>query len=238
MKFIFKSIAVICFTTIAILGQTSCSVAQVQAPDPTNFVQNITINIDGLGNAKWEATTRMNQAQWEAFKAGPLVNDPSITKRNMERSMSAYVIEDFNREVDDMNRTMKITLTIKAAAQYDGNGNWEYRLGSKNPEVTKLADNAYMATSNMVSGSSLIQQIYKIYFPKGASNIQQQTDPFGNAMFTYSAGRGMLSYLSWNNILGAILIIAAAFLFLKPRRQQLNLLLHDDRIAKSPSSPQ
>jgi len=225
MKFILKIFAVICFMLIAVVCQTGNSFAQVQAMDPTNEVQEFDIKLDKFGDATYEVSEKMTQAQWENFKSGPLANDPSVKKRDLERSMSTYVIEDFNRTLEEMNRTVKLTFKVKALAQYDGGGKWELKLNSKSPQIVKLADNAYMLTSNIYYGTSLVQQIQKLYFPGGASNIEQTADSFGNTVFTYSKGGGISSYFAWNNILGAILIIAAIVLLLrKQQRQQLSLL--------------
>lgn len=234
MKFIFKSTAITCLTIINILVITSLSFAQVAAPDPTSLVQDFTIKIDKLGNANVELSQKMDQAQWEMFKQGPLANDPSTTRRDMERSMSMYVMENFNRTLDDMNRTVKMTLDLKAAAQYDGNGNWEFKWGVKNPVVTKLSDNSYMMTSNTYMGNALVQQVYKLFFPAGASNVQQTTDSFGKPVFTYSSGGGFFSFLTWTNILGGILILVAIVLFVRQKpTQKLSLLQTDQRIANT-----
>jgi hypothetical protein len=218
MKLISKIAASVCIIAVVLMAQTGNSFAQVQAPDPVNHSQQITIKIDNLGDATWETDDDMNQAQWENFKNSQLMNDPSISKRNMERSLSTYVLEDFNRTVDEMNRSLKMTFKVKAQAQYNGNGNWTLKLDSKNPQVSKLADNSYMLISNMYSGNMLIQQTTKIFFPDGASNIQQSTDSFGKALFTYSKGGGLLSYFSWNNILGVLLIAAAIFLAMRQQK--------------------
>jgi len=218
MKVISKIAATIGGAFIALTAETNISFAQVQAPDPVNLTQQLTVKIDNLGDAAWEIDQNMTQAQWENFKNSQLMNDPSIAKRNMERSLSTYVLEDFNRTVDEMNRAVKMTFKVKAAAQYNGNGNWTFKLDSKNPQVSKLADNSYMLISNMYVGNALVQQTSKIYFPDGASNIQQTTDSFGKALFTYSKGGGLLSYFTWNNILGVLLIAAAIFLAVRQQK--------------------
>jgi hypothetical protein len=220
MKLISKIATSVCIIAVALLAQTGNLFAQVQAPDPVNHSQQITIKIDNLGDGTWETDDNMNQAQWENFKNSQLMNDPSISKRNMERSLSTYVIEDFNRTVDEMNRSLKMTFKVKAEAQYNGNGNWTLKLDSKNPQVSKLADNSYMLISNMYAGNMLIQQTTKIYFPDGAGNIQQTTDSFGKALFTYTKGGGLMSYLSWNNILGVLLILGAIFLAARQQQKQ------------------
>ena len=218
MKVISKIAATIGGAFIALTAETNISFAQVQAPDPVNLTQQLTVKIDNLGDAAWEIDQNMTQAQWENFKNSQLMNDPSIAKRNMERSLSTYVLEDFNRTVDEMNRAVKMTFKVKAAAQYNGNGNWTFKLDSKNPQVSKLADNSYMLISNMYVGNALVQQTSKIYFPDGASNIQQTTVSFGKALFTYSKGGGLLSYFTWNNILGVLLIAAAIFLAVRQQK--------------------
>jgi hypothetical protein len=218
MKLISKIATSICFIAVVLMAQTGNSFAQVQAPDPVNLQQTIIVKIDNLGDAAYEFDQNMTQAQWENFKNSTLVNDPSIARRNMERSMSTYVIEDFNRTTDDMNRSVKMTFKVKAMAEYNGNGNWTFKLDSKNPQVSKLADNSYMLISNMYMGNALTQQTIKLYFPDGASNIQQTTDSFGKALFTYSKGGGLMSYLSWNNILGVLLIAAAVFLVIRQQK--------------------
>jgi hypothetical protein len=190
--------------------------SQVTPEDPTSLVQEFNVNLDKLGNATVELTQKMTASQWESFKQSQIYNDPAMAKRDMERSMSTYVVDDFKRDMDDMNRQVKLTLKVLSYAQYKGNGHWSLKIDSKNPQVTKLTDNAYMITGNAVMGNSLVQQIYKIYFPSNSSNVMQTTDEFGKAIFTYDAGGGVLSYAKWNNILGILLILVAIFFFVKP----------------------
>ena len=201
-------------TAIVAVTVTTSAFSQVAAQDPTSQTQEFDIKIDKLGDATLELSTKMNQAQWENFKQGPLVNDPSISKRDMERNMSTYVLEDFKRDIDDMNRAVKISVKLKAFAAYNGNGKWSLMLGTKDPQVTKLSDNSYMSTSNTMMNGLLVQQIYKISFPEGAKDIQQSTDSFGKAIFTYTSGGGVAAIFKWNNIAGALLIIAAVVVFL------------------------
>jgi hypothetical protein len=218
MKLISKIAAYICCAAIALTALNNNAFCQVQAQDPVALNQQLTIKIDNLGDATWELTQNMTQSQWESWKNSTIATDPSIAKRNMERTLSTYEIEDFNRDVDEMNRSAKMTFKVKAMAQYNGNGNWTFKLDSKNPQVSKLADNSYLMTSNMYLGSVLVQQTVKLFFPDGASNIQQSSDSFGKAIFTYSKGGGLLSYFTWNNILGILLIAAAILLVLKQQK--------------------
>lgn len=219
MKTINKMMAtVIIFLSLTIIKSTSYS--QVTPEDPTSLVQEFTVNLDKLGNATMELTQKMTASQWENFKQSQIYNDPAMAKRDMERSMSTYIVDDFKRDMDDMNRQVKLTLKVLSYAQYKGNGHWSLKIDSKNPQVTKLTDNAYMITGNAIVGNSLVQQIYKIYFPSNSSNVTQTTDEFGKAIFTYDAGAGVMSYAKWNNILGILLILAAIFFFVKPIENQ------------------
>ena len=189
--------------------------AQVTPEDPTNLVQEFVININNLGDANMELTQKMDASQWQYFKQSPIFNDPSITKRDLERSMATYLIEDFKRDLDEMNRSVKLSMKVKSYAQYKGNGHWSLKIDSKDPRVTKLTDKAYMITGNAIMGNGLVQQIFKIYFPGNANDVTQTTDEFGKAIFKYDAGGGFASYFTWNNIVGALLILASIFFLLK-----------------------
>ena len=90
MKIIYNSIKTTFLAILALALFAGTSFAQ-DLQDPTQQVQQFNLKIDKLGDGALELTTKMTQAQWESFKQGPLVNDPSITKRNMERSMSASI---------------------------------------------------------------------------------------------------------------------------------------------------
>jgi len=220
MKIAYKKLSGSILIILCLLVITSYSYSQVTPEDPTSLVQEFTVNLDKLGNATMVLTQKMNASQWTTFKTSQVYTDPSIAKRDMERSMSTYVIDDFKRDMDEMNRQVTLTLKVISYAQYKGNGQWSLKIDSKNPQVTKLTDKAYMITGNAYMGNSLVQQIFKIYFPGGASDVTQTTDEFGKAIFTYNAGGGLASYIKWNNIVGIILILAAAFLFIKSQQQQ------------------
>lgn len=216
MKTTYKGITkkVIIFLMITVIKLNAYS--QVTAQDPTSLVQQFTVNLDKLGNAKLEVDQKMNATQWEYFKQAAIYNDPSITKRDLERSMSIYDVQDFKRDVDDVNRTVKLGVTVNGYARYNGNGQWVLKIDSKDPQVTKLTDNSYMITGNTLLGAGLVQQIYKIYFPSTASDVKQTTDEFGKAIFTYNSGNGFTSYLKWNNITGFILLLIAVYFVIKP----------------------
>lgn len=220
MKTINKKIAVFLVASLSLTLVTGTLFAQATPEDPTTLVQEFTINIDKLGNANEVLTEKMTASQWGSFKASQIYNDPALSKRDLERSMSTYVIDDFKRDLDEMNRQVTLSLKVLSYVQYKGNGQWSMKIDSKNPQVTKLTDNAYMITGNAVLGNNLVQQLYKIYFPSSAGAVTQTTDEFGKAIFTYNLGGGVVSYMKWNNITGLVLILAALFFVVRNQRSQ------------------
>ncbi len=202
-------------TVVATIIAALCLTTVRAQQDPTQQVQQFDIHINNLGDASYEVSEKMTQMQWENFKQGPLVNDPSITRRDMQRGMSAYVIEDFKRDIDEMNRTVKMDFKVKAISSYKGDGKWEMKLDSKDAQITKLSDKSFMITSNAVFNGQLTQQVFKVFFPGTASNIQQTTDSFNKTIFTYKDGGGILSIFVWNNVVGILLILAAGASFLR-----------------------
>lgn len=189
--------------------------AQMGQADPTTLTQEIDYHLDELGDARMELRMKMNAAQWQAFKASPVASNPSVFKRNMEREMSAYVLQDFKTELEEDARASLTTLKAKNTATYKGKGKWEVKLGLKNPNVTAVSDNCYLITGNLASGSGVIHQIQKMFFPEGASDIRQDTDSFGNAIFTYrldveKSGINMLS------ILGGLFCLSGVLLYFLP----------------------
>src|SRR5579862_873525 len=206
-----KNLIFTCLSVVSVLLVRG----QVPQQDPTNLTQEFSIK---LGDATVELTQKMNAAQWENFRQSALMNDVAIAKRDLDRSMSTYLLDDFKREIDEMNRSVKMTVTIRGYAKYDGGGNWEVKSDTKNPQVTKLTDNAYMIIGNAAYSGQLVQQITKVFFPDGSANVQQSTDAFGSTIFTYKLGGGVESLASWNNIVGLLLILAAIGLFIKGSR--------------------
>jgi hypothetical protein len=221
MKTIFLNKNMIC-SFLAILTIFQLATSNVSAQDANSRTDEYTIRLNKLGDAQIEVSEKMTESQWQYFKQSPLMTDVSIAKRNMESSMSAYVIEDFKRDIDEVNRIAKMSFTIKAESQYDGNGSWEVKTEYKNPHVEKLTDKEYMMTDNFSDGGEIVNENIKVFFPDGAKDVQQTTDEFGKTKFTYKLSGGTTSYMSWNNILGVLLILSAIFFFVrKPQTEHI-----------------
>ena len=166
--------------------------SQAFSQDVTDLTDENTYKINNLGDAQYEETIKMTESQWQFFKRSPLMTDVSIAKRNIEYSLSTYVIEDFKRDIDEVNRIVKLSFTVKAEALYDGDGNWEVRTNYKNPQIEKLTDKEYMISLNTYEMGGLVHENIKILFPNGAKDVQQTTDEFGKTKFTYKLGGGTL----------------------------------------------
>lgn len=179
-----------------------------QQQDPTGLNQELDFHIDKLGDANLELRMKMTAAQWQAFKASPVAKNPGIFKRDMERQMSSIILEDLKTELDEDTRTSTTKIKARGMAQYKGNGKWEVKMDMKNPNVTKVSDNCYLLTGNIVSGGVLIQQLQKIFLPDDASDIKQDTDTFGNAIITYEMNTEP-SKFNIPTIAGIILMLGA-----------------------------
>jgi len=180
-----------------------------QQIDPTAVTQEIDYRIDRYGDAHMELRQKMTAAQWQNFKSGAIAQNPSVFKRDLERSMTTLLLEDFKNELKEDSRTSVTQLTARSMAVYKGNGKWELKLDSKSPNITKISDNVYMMTNNLMAGGNVIQQLQKIFFPAGASQIKQDTDNYGNAVFTYmlEVETSAINFLLW---LGIVLMAGGA----------------------------
>ena len=164
----------------------SVAASAQQQFDPTAITQEFDYKIDKYGDAQLELRQKMTALQWQNFKAGPIAKNPSIFKRDMERSMAALLLEDFSNELNENDRSTITRITARNMAIYKGSGKWELKLDVKNPNITKISDHVYLMTNNLMSGGNIIQQLQKIFLPEKASNIRQDTDTYGNAIFTYT----------------------------------------------------
>ena len=194
----------------------NCSLSAQQQYDPTSITQEIDYKIDELGDARLEFRQKMTASQWLDFKAGAIARNPSIFKRDLERSMTNVLLEDFKNELNEENRSSITQITARNVATYKGSGKWEFKLGTKEPNVTKISDHVYLLTGNIASGSNIIQQLQKISFPERAYNIKQDTDTYGNAIFMYMLDVEKSSF-NLLLILGIALLLAGAAWMFVPR---------------------
>ena len=197
------------FLLMLLLLFSSKAGAQQQI-DPTAITQEIDCKIDNYGDARMVLRQKMTAMQWQYFKASPIATNPSIFKRNLERSMTTIQLEDFKNAMDEDTRSSITQVTALSMATYKGNGKWELKLNMKNPNITQISDRVYMITNNMMSGGNIIQQLQKIFFPENASQIKQDTDIYGNATFTYMLNVEESSFNYFLLFLGIVVLLAGA----------------------------
>jgi hypothetical protein len=177
---------------------------------------NVKWTLSPLGDAHIEASSNMDAAQWDSYKR-MIGNNADLLKRQMERAFPGFFLQNFSYKEDVMNRGWTLAFDALGMSRVNSKGSWEVDLNSKNPDVTKLSDRNYVLTSNYANQGALTQEIDNVSFPDAASNIRQDKDAFGKAMFIYaaspSAGSG-----SWLTLgLGLLLTVIGALMLVRAK---------------------
>lgn len=168
--------------------------------------------LNSVGDAHIEASSSLDASGWDYYKK-TIGNNPDILKRQMERAFPGLFLQDFSYKEDVMNRGWTLSFDALGLSKINSKGQWEVDLNSKNPDITKLADKNYVLTSNYNSQGSLIQEVDNINFPAAASDIKQDKDAFGKALFIYSSSPGT-GMGGWLTLVLGILLTAAGLLML------------------------
>ncbi|HVM90059.1 MAG TPA: hypothetical protein VMT76_17865 [Puia sp.] len=175
---------------------------------------NVKWTLSPLGDAHVETNMTMDAAQWDNYKK-MVGNNADILKRQMERAFPGYFLQNFNYKEDVMNRGWTLSFDALGLSRINSKGLWQIDLNSKNPDVTKLSDKNYVLTSNYATGNSLMQEIDNISFPDGASDVKQDKDAFGKALFIYASSPGG-GYGGWITLIfGIVLLLVGALLFFR-----------------------
>jgi hypothetical protein len=189
------------------------------------------ITMDDLGNAAVEVTMKLNASQWDMYKKN-IGNNTSVIKRSMETALPKYYLSNFNYSEDQMERTYKIKFNLAGLTTVNGNGKWEGKLDSKDPDITKLSDREFVMASNMMMNGTLFQVTEKIHLPPDAEGAKIEKDSFGKAVLTYSTGGGMMSKATL--FIGIALMLAGGGLFFKNRqssKSKLRVINKEEAIA-------
>lgn len=181
------------------------------------FKVTLEFTLDEKGNSKVIYGSKMNAGQWDNFKRS-MGNNQSLLKREIERSLPAFFLSDFEYKEDAMDRSYSLSFNAAGVAKINSKGKWVVDLETKNPDVTKLSDNTFMMITESSSGGQLIQITNKLIFPESASNIKEEKDSFGKAIFTFDmgGGSGMGKALNYG---GIGLIVAGLLMGWKKSRQ-------------------
>ena len=171
--------------------------------------QKIDMAIDALGNAKLNISMTMNASQWQTWNAN-YGNNPASLKRDMERAMPAYFLDDFKLEKDDMNRSFNLSLNAYGVCEIDKRGRWIVDTDQKNAQLTELTKHKYMLVSSPPEFGGTIQQTYTIEFPKEAKDIKTDTDAFGKSIFKFEMNNpSPINIMRWSGII--LLVIGGAW---------------------------
>lgn len=172
--------------------------------------QNIQMTIDPMGNAKIHMNMTMNAQQWQNWNA-TLGSNPAALKRQVERGMPAFFLDEFKLEKDEMNRSFALSLNAYGVCDIDKRATWTLDVDQENAQLTKLNESKYMFVSSPEEFGRQIQQNYTINFPENAQDIKVDKNAFGRDIFKFkmkaprrmTAGLGGLA--RWG---GLVLVIA------------------------------
>lgn len=178
--------------------------------------ENISVDLDKLGDGHITISMTYNASQWQTFATVYGSNAADLMKRQEERGLPSWYLQNWNYKDDPVNHTWTLSFDALGLAKIDDNGNWVLALDQKKPDVTKLSDRNYIMTTNYNASGTLVQQLWKINLPSAAGNVNQDKDAFGQAIFTYEMtpvqGGMHLIYI----LAGVLLIAAALVTYLKP----------------------
>jgi len=146
--------------------------------------QKIEMTIDELGNAKINMGMTMNAQQWQVWST-TLGNNPAAVKREAERAMPAYFLDNFELEKDEMNRSFTLSLNAYGVCEIDKRGNWTLDVDQENAQLIELTETKYMFSSSPSEFGGQVQQNYTINLPENAKNIKVSQNAFGNDVFKF-----------------------------------------------------
>ena len=163
--------------------------------------QKIEMKIDAIGNTKIIVSMTMNAQQWQIWLSN-LGNNPAALKREIERSMPAYFLDDFKLEKDDMNRSFSLSLNAYGVCEINKRGKWTIDTDQKNAQVTELTKSKYMLVSSPPELGGTVQQTYIIEFPDEASDVKIDKDAYGKSIFKFEMENPNSSFhfLRWAGI--------------------------------------
>ena len=146
--------------------------------------QKIEMRIDSIGNADLNISMTMNAQQWQMWN-GNYGNNPSALKRDIERSMPAYFLDDFKLDKDDMNRSFKLSLNAYGVCEINKRGKWIIDTEQKNAQLTKLSETKYMLVSSPPEYGGNLQQTFIIELPADAKNIKIEKNAYEKSVFEF-----------------------------------------------------
>ncbi len=146
--------------------------------------QKIEMRLDAIGNTKIKVSMTMNAMQWQNWIA-TVGSNPAALKRETQRAMPAYILDNFKLDKDDMNRSFTLTFNAYGTCKIDKRGNWILETDQKNAQLTELTSHKYMLVSSPPELGGTVQQTFIIEFPDEAKAIKTDTNAFGKSIFKF-----------------------------------------------------
>ncbi|MEO0470203.1 MAG: hypothetical protein AAF206_11320 [Bacteroidota bacterium] len=170
--------------------------------------QKIEMNLDKLGNANLTLSMKMGASQWQNWIQS-LGNNPAALKRQVERDMPAFFLDDFQLEKNDMERSFTLSLKAYGVCKVDKRGNWVLETDDKDVDLTELTDHKFMYVNSPAEYGGQLQQTTIVEFPEEAQAIKVDEDAYGKTVFKFDmegdAGGG-----GWMRYTGIVLCVLGA----------------------------
>lgn len=144
--------------------------------------QKMEIVIDGKGDAQINTSMTLNATQWQMW-FNTMGKNQAMLKREMERNLPAYFLEDFKLEINEMERSFELNFRAVGFCNVNKAGKWVVNTDQKDIDITEVSRNRYMAVA-MLPGTN-IQQTQFIEFPQKAKDIKIIKDAFAKTQFEF-----------------------------------------------------
>ncbi|MEM7103281.1 MAG: hypothetical protein AAF502_09140 [Bacteroidota bacterium] len=165
--------------------------------------QKIDMVLDKYGNADLKVSMTMNASMWQNWVQS-FGNNPAALKREMQRAMPSYFLDDFNLDKNDMDRSWELTMKAYGVCKVDKRGNWYLETDEKDVDLTELTEHKYMYVASPLEFGGQIQQTTMIEFPEEAEGIKVDEDAYGKTVFEFDMKREKAGF---NPMTGAGLLL-------------------------------
>ncbi|MBL0341115.1 MAG: hypothetical protein IPP71_09425 [Bacteroidetes bacterium] len=182
--------------------------------------QSMNFIVDENGNGLIEISMKLNASTWDNFKR-TMGTNVSILKREMERALPGYFLQDFDYKEEEMERTYTLSMKALGVCEVDKKGKWVLAMEEKNPDVTKVSDNIYLLTNTINENGMVLQQNIKVTFPESASNVEINKDSFGKAKFTFEMPSGRVGGIPVYLISGIGLLAGGLFSLFRKKKTEV-----------------
>lgn len=170
--------------------------------------QTFEFTIDSIGNARVTIKQSMNAEQWKIWMQETGSN-PAAIKRNIERTMPAYILDNFKLERDEINRSFILSMKAYGVCKITNKGLWTLELGSDESSITESTNNKFVAIQSLpLQNGGIFTQTQIYQFPKEAKHITISKNSLGATMFTFEMkNHSRLHYIYYSRFAGILLII-------------------------------